>query len=159
MTNDNKKMRVSGKNGKGLPFVRADYVLVVDDEAGYRDMLCWRLRDEGINVRVARDGEEALTLAADGRVAVVVTDLTMPRLDGLGLLEKLKRTMPQMAIIIVTGYGTVESSVKAMKGGAEDFFLKPLDLEKFVERIKKLLDDMAHPQAQPRRGRTIRRTE
>ena len=115
-------------------------ILVVDDEPGFRDMLKWHLDGiEGVNVKTARDGEEAMTHAATGNVLLVVTDLTMPRLNGLELLEKLKEKNPGTEVLILTVFGSVETAVNAMKRGAADFILKPFDLKHFMKVIRKIL--------------------
>ncbi len=114
-------------------------VLVVDDESGYRDMLQWSLKKYAVHVDVAKDGAEALHLIANSHYSVIITDITMPRLDGLKLLDEVKKSNPQAFVIIVTGFGTVESAVYAMKKGAFDFILKPFDLEVLLNRVKQAL--------------------
>ena len=116
-------------------------ILVVDDEPGFRDMLKWHLAGiSGVNVETARDGEEAMTHAARGNVLLVVTDLTMPRLNGLELLEKLKEKNPGTEVLILTGFGSVETAVHAMKKGAADFILKPFDMNHFMKTVREILD-------------------
>ena len=78
-------------------------------------------------------------MAEKQRFDIVVTDLTMPRADGLKLLKGLKKTKPEIHVIIATGFGTVEVAVHAMKSGALDFMLKPVNLEDLVARIKTAL--------------------
>ncbi|MBI2460612.1 MAG: sigma-54-dependent Fis family transcriptional regulator [Candidatus Rokubacteria bacterium] len=118
-------------------------ILVADDDAsalkGLQDLLtAW-----GYEVSAAADGEEALERVAERPPAVVISDLVMPRLDGLGLLAALKRDHPTTALILLTGQGTIESAVQAMKDGAYDYLTKPVDparlqvlLEKAVERTE-----------------------
>lgn len=118
---------------------RKKWILVVDDEPGFRDMLQWYLKGHDIHVEVAKDGAEAVDLAADGKFSLVVTDITMPRLDGLKLLEEIKRKLPGTAVIVMTGFGSVETAVHAMKSGASDFVLKPFDPEGLAKRIKEAL--------------------
>ena len=115
------------------------WVLVVDDEPGFRNLLQWVLSERGLNVQVARDGAEAVKLAKEGNFSLVVTDVTMPRLDGLKLLEQLKKEMPGTAVIVVTGFGTVETAVYAMKKGASDFILKPFDMGMFAKAVEEAL--------------------
>ncbi|OGR88527.1 MAG: hypothetical protein A3A86_05420 [Elusimicrobia bacterium RIFCSPLOWO2_01_FULL_60_11] len=114
-------------------------ILVVDDEPGFRDMLKWHLDALGVEVATAQDGEEAMKHAAKGNVLLVITDLTMPRLNGLELLSKLKERNPGMEVVILTGFGSVETAVSAMKRGAADFILKPFDLDSFLKVIKGIL--------------------
>jgi len=118
---------------------RRPQVLVVDDEPGLRAMLEWELSDRGMDVQAAKDGQEAAEMVEKRPFDIVVTDLTMPRTDGLMLLEGLKKTNPEIHVIIATGFGTVEIAVHAMQKGAFDFMLKPVDLEDLVSRIRKAL--------------------
>jgi DNA-binding NtrC family response regulator len=114
-------------------------VLVVDDEAGMRDMLRWSLAESAFDVVLARDGEEAAALLAAGGVDLVVTDITMPRLGGFGLLEIAARTVPRTPVIVMTGFGTVEMAVHAMRRGASDFLLKPFDSRHLAALIEETL--------------------
>lgn len=114
---------------------RRKVILIVDDELGMRDMLRWCLRESGYEIKVARDGVEAVALMDAQTVDLVVTDLTMPRLDGFGLLEAAGGAV-KTPVIVVTGFGTVEMAVHAMKLGAADFILKPYDVDLLIERIR-----------------------
>lgn len=115
-------------------------VLIVDDEEGVRDMLRWCLGGCGFDIAVARDGEEALAVIAGGGVDLVVTDLSMPRLGGFRLLEVLSRREQRPAAIVITGFGTVEMAVQAMRHGASDFLLKPFDPQHLVARIREVME-------------------
>lgn len=114
-------------------------VLIVDDEAGMRDMLRWTLDESAFDIVVARDGEEAAALLATGGVDLVITDVTMPRLGGFGVLAAAAGTLPRPPVIVMTGFGTVEMAVQAMKDGASDFLLKPFDAGRLAERIRETL--------------------
>lgn len=120
-------------------------ILVVDDEAGVRDMLRWCLRESDYDIKVARDGEEAVAVVAAGGVDLVVTDLTMPRLGGFGVLEAMAGKLPRTPVIVVTGFGTVEMAVHAMRSGAADFLLKPYDVGYLTARIRETLEAQARP--------------
>ncbi len=118
-------------------------ILVVDDDAATRKGLQDLLAAWGYQVSVASDGAEALERMAEQPPAVVISDLVMPKLDGLGLLAALKRDSPGMVLILLTGQGTIESAVQAMKDGAFDYLTKPVDpgrlqvlLDKAVERTE-----------------------
>src|SRR5436309_3136260 len=105
----------------------ADRVLVVDDEQSLRKILAATLQREGYEVEVASDGEEALgALDRDG-ADVVVTDLVMPKMDGLSLLRKVVSSHPDVPVIVVTAHGRIDSAVEAMKAGAFDFVTKPFE--------------------------------
>jgi two-component system response regulator AtoC len=101
-------------------------ILVVDDEPAMRLLLTSILKDEGHEVTAASSGEEALQLLASRHYHLVVTDLKMPGLSGLELLEQVQRDDPGTAVIILTAFGTVEGAVEAMRKGAAHYLLKPL---------------------------------
>ena len=110
-------------------------VLVVDDEPGFRDLLKWHLQGQGMQVETAENGEDALQRLREEMFSLVITDLTMPVLSGMGMLETLNRGGRKVPVIMVSGFGTVESAVHAMKNGANDFILKPFDLEHLTDVI------------------------
>ncbi len=101
-------------------------ILVVDDEPAMRLLLSSVLKDEGHDVTAAASGEEALQLIAKRHYHLVLTDLKMPGISGLELLEQVKRDDPGTAVIILTAFGTVEGAVEAMRMGAVHYLLKPL---------------------------------
>src|SRR5256712_5782940 len=105
----------------------ADRVLVVDDEQSLRKVLAATLQREGYEVQVASNGEEALAALDRDGADVVVTDLVMPRMDGLSLLRKVVVSHPDVPVIVVTAHGRVDSAVEAMKAGAFDFVTKPFE--------------------------------
>jgi two-component system response regulator AtoC len=105
----------------------ADRVLVVDDEQSLRKVLAATLQREGYEVQVASDGEEAIAALDRDGADVVVTDLVMPRMDGLSLLRKVVARHPDIPVIVVTAHGKVDSAVEAMKAGAFDFVTKPFE--------------------------------
>jgi two-component system response regulator AtoC len=101
-------------------------VLVVDDEEGVRSFIAEALAGEGLHVVTAQDGQEAAELVERQSFHLVITDLKMPRLDGMALLRKLRAETPETEVIILTAYGTVDTAVEAMKLGALDYLSKPL---------------------------------
>ena len=109
-------------------------VLVVDDEASMRRVLEIMLQKMGHETRAARNGQEALALAQQESFDLVLTDLRMPEMDGLALLDALRTQKVEAPVILLTAYGTVESAVQAMKLGAYDYILRPFDVEA-VEHI------------------------
>ena len=109
-------------------------VLVVDDETRMRRVLEIMLQKMGLETRAAHNGQEALTLAQKESFDLVLTDLKMPEMDGLTLLDALRAQKVEVPVILLTAYGTVESAVKAMKLGAYDYILRPFDVEA-VERV------------------------
>ena len=102
-------------------------VLVVDDEVNLRKVLAALLRREGFDVLTAGDGVEALDLLGKTAVDLVLTDLRMPTLDGMGLLQAMLERHRDVPVIMLTAHGTVDKAVEAMKLGAFDFLTKPFD--------------------------------
>jgi DNA-binding NtrC family response regulator len=100
-------------------------LLIIDDEAGVRETLCEVLRDEGYEVDTAPDGVTGIELFRKEHWDVALVDLKMPGMDGLQVMEKMHTIRPSMPVVIITGYGTVENAVEAMKLGAADYLMKP----------------------------------
>src|SRR5207244_3120653 len=96
-------------------------------EVNLRKVLAAMLRREGFDVLTAADGEEALDLMRKARVDLVLSDLRMPKLDGMALLRAALAEFPGTPIIILTAHGTVDNAVEAMKLGAFDYLTKPFD--------------------------------
>jgi len=110
-------------------------VLVVDDEESMRYFLMRALKRKGFAVTEASSGEEALEdLAANDR-DVVLLDLKLPRMDGIEVLQRAKELRPSAAVIMMSGYGTVDRALEAMHLGAADFVAKPLSIEEVLEKI------------------------
>ena len=114
-------------------------VLVVDDEQGIRDMLSWYLGQREFEVHTAPDGRAAEEVLSRQPVDLVISDVTMPKLNGLQLLDAIGRLKPGPAVIMMTGFGTVETAVHAMRRGAADFLLKPFDLEHLISRVSEVI--------------------
>lgn len=113
-------------------------ILVVDDEEHQRELLVDYLRKAGHEVASAGDGEMGLErLKKEGAEAAFV-DMRMPRMDGLAFLKRGLKLYPDLAVVVITAYGTVESAVQAMKAGAFDYILKPIDLEQLGVIIDKM---------------------
>jgi two-component system response regulator HydG len=115
-------------------------VLVVDDEASARSGLEKLLRQEGYAVDVAPDGPSALAIAADRPPDVVVTDLKMPKMDGIELLGKLRATYRDVPVIVVTAFGEVSTAVQAMRAGADDYLTKPVDFDALTLSIERAIE-------------------
>ena len=116
-------------------------VLVADDEPRITKLVSIALGEEGFRVVTANSGEEALQKITSFRPGIVLTDLVMPRLDGLGLLRSLQDQLTDLCVVILTAQGTVETAVEAIRDGAYDYLTKPVDphrlqilLAKAVER-------------------------
>jgi two-component system response regulator AtoC len=116
-------------------------ILIVDDEQSQREMLAGFLQKEGYYVSTADSGESALKLCENEYFEIALVDLKMPGMDGIELLERLKKVIPDIGVIVMTAYGSVESAVGAMKKGAFHYVNKPLDLEELKLNIKKALEN------------------
>jgi len=108
-------------------------VLVVDDDESFRTLVAERLERTGHRVAAAAGGEEALG-KLDG-IEVALLDLVMPGMDGLALLKKIKAARPEIAVILLTGHGTIDNAVQAMKAGATDYLQKPCSLAEVELKI------------------------
>ena len=115
-------------------------LLVADDDPGLRESLERTLTREGYRVLLASDGRAALERLQGGAVDLIVTDLKMPGLTGLELLRAAKAIAPDVDVILLTAFGTVEEAVKAMKDGAYDFLTKPFRREQLLKLIDKALE-------------------
>jgi len=115
------------------------YLLVVDDEKNTREGLRQALEREDRVVLTAADGRDALDRVQERPFDVVITDLRMPRMDGMELLAGLKERSAGTAVILLSGYGTIETAVEAMRQGALDFITKPVNLDELEMRVSKVL--------------------
>src|ERR687883_201753 len=113
-------------------------ILIADDERSITEGLSAILQDEGYAVDVAQDGQKALDRLASETYGVVLADLKMPKVDGLALLKELQSREITTECIIITGQGSVDSAVEAMRQGAYDFIEKPLNAEK-LNRLKAVI--------------------
>lgn len=112
-------------------------ILFVDDEDLIRKSFTRELRDEHFAVTAVGSGGEAIDLLKNKQYDLVITDLLMPGIDGLGVLRAVKQYAPQTSVIIITGYGDMQSAIEALRLGADDFALKPCEIEEVVFRIRR----------------------
>ena len=111
-------------------------ILITDDDGDLRELLTEAVKNWGYEVSVAKDGEEALRKLRMERYDIVITDLMMPGMDGLTLLKKVKELDKEILVIIITGYATIETAVKAIETGAYDYIAKPFRLDELMIVIK-----------------------
>jgi len=119
------------------------HILIVDDETNIRHSLQKVLEREGYSVRVAATAEEALELLKKRKFQVVLSDQKLPGMSGLDLLRKIKEMNPATEVVLITGYGTVETAVEAMKEGAYDFINKPFKRIMITKAVAKALEKQA----------------
>ena len=115
-------------------------ILIVDDEVSILNSLSSILEDEGYEVSVAKSGVEALKLCAVNPPELMMLDIWMPEMDGLETLRRLREVVPNTQVMMMSGHGSIETAVKAIKLGAYDYIEKPLSLENVTLRVKHALD-------------------
>ena len=115
-------------------------VLVVDDEKSMRDLLAITLKRAGHEVAVAEGGEAAIEAIRADTFDAIITDLRMPKVDGLGVLRAAKELSPETAVLVVTAFASTETAVEAMKLGAYDYITKPFKLDEVDLIIKNALE-------------------
>jgi DNA-binding NtrC family response regulator len=118
-------------------------ILVVDDDADMRELAQDVLKDRGHQVTTAGSGEEAFKCLAEADYFVVLTDLRMKGMQGLELLAQIKRDYPDINVILMTGFGSVETAVEAMKHGASDYLTKPVKKDELVRVVERVLRETA----------------
>jgi len=104
-------------------------ILVVDDDKEFAESLAEHLADLGYTPRVAYDGREGLAKFREGAFQAILTDLQMPVMDGMALLHEIKKLDSQAVVVVITGFGTIETAVQAIKKGAYDFITKPVKFD------------------------------
>lgn len=116
-------------------------LVVVEDDPAQRELLAEYLRDQGADVFEAADGSAALEVVRQENPDVVVTDLRIPKMDGHELLRAVRDLNPEIGVVIVTAFGTVEDAVSCLKDGASDYLLKPLDLDAVEHVVRRALGE------------------
>lgn len=118
----------------------AAHILIVEDEVNIRAALGTIVGKMGYQVRSAATGEEAVALLNEGECDLVITDLKMPGMDGIDLLRRIREAWPRTEVVVMTAYGSVETAVEAMRLGAYDYLVKPLDRERLPVVVEKALE-------------------
>jgi two-component system response regulator AtoC len=118
-------------------------VLIVDDEPNLRKILAAQLSRDGYEVMLAEDGEQGLSMLREHHIDLVVTDLKMPKVDGMTLLREALKETPDLPIVMITAHGTVDTAVEALKLGAFDYLTKPFDKDEVRQVVAKALKTRA----------------
>lgn len=121
-------------------------ILVVDDELLIRDLLYDFFSGQGWNIAVAEDGEKALDLVRTRQIDLVLTDLKMPNMDGMTLSTELKGNHPDMPIMVMTAYPSVDSAVQALRLKLDDYIVKPFNINQLYKTVEKTLKDKTKQQ-------------
>jgi DNA-binding NtrC family response regulator len=115
-------------------------ILVVDDEQIIRESLSFILKKEGYDVEEAANGRDALVKHEANAFDIILTDIEMPEMKGVELLKQVRQRTPQVLVVIITAFGSVETAVQALREGAADYILKPINFDDLIYRVKKLCD-------------------
>ncbi|HTE89739.1 MAG TPA: sigma-54 dependent transcriptional regulator [Terriglobales bacterium] len=127
---------ITRRNLIEMPSSPAGSVLIIDDEIGIRESLQTLLELEGYDVETAANGEQGMSRIGDRPFDLVLLDLALPDRNGIDLLAEIRNHAPQLSVIMITAYGTVDNAVKAMQAGAANFVQKPWDNEKLLADVR-----------------------
>jgi two-component system response regulator PilR (NtrC family) len=119
----------------------ADSILIVDDEEIIRDSLSFVLKKEGYQVEQASNGREAIDLMKTSSFDLILTDLEMPEMKGIELLEQASAVAPESMVMIITAYGSIETAIDALRKGAVDYILKPVEFDELLLKVRRLIND------------------
>jgi DNA-binding NtrC family response regulator len=117
--------------------MQEEKVLIVDDEVEFSQVLAQRMETRGISVDTAGGGKEAIQKAREKSYDAIILDLSMPEMNGMEALTHLLGDNPDLQVIVLTGYATIEKGVEAIKHGAMEFLKKPARLEELIEQIER----------------------
>jgi DNA-binding response OmpR family regulator len=126
-------------------------ILIIDDEPNLRRSLALILQRAGYSVNTAENDRDVKHYLSAGAYDLVFLDLKMPEVNGMELLPEMRQMYPEMPVLILTAHATLESAIEAVRKGARDYLLKPIDPEEILARVKQILDE----QEQPKRRREI----
>ncbi|GAB4152145.1 MAG: sigma-54 dependent transcriptional regulator [Ignavibacteriales bacterium] len=115
-------------------------ILIADDEKAIRESLKMVLEEEGYSPEIAQDGHEALEKIKSGDFDIVITDIKMPNIDGIELMNEASKISPNTFFVLMTAYASVKTAVDAMRAGAFDYLIKPIEFDDLLLRIKRLVD-------------------
>ena len=115
-------------------------ILIVDDEQSMREFFGIMLKREGYRVTAASSGEQAMEYLRKNSCSLVISDIKMPGIGGIGLLKKVKELAPETIVIMITAYASIDTAIEAMKLGAYDYFTKPFKVDEIKHHIRKALD-------------------
>ncbi len=115
-------------------------ILVVDDEQLIRENLSYILKKEGYEVDEAENGKIAYEKLVENPFDIVITDIEMPMMKGTELLEKVRRIDLQTAVIVITAFGSLDTAIAALRNGASDYILKPVEFDELLIKVKRLLE-------------------
>jgi len=115
-------------------------ILIVDDEQSYRQLLSLVFEGDGHKIRTAMNGRQAIDALAEGPADIIISDVKMPDMDGIEMLRAVRETQPDLGVVLMTAFASVETAREAFKLGADDFIQKPFDVEELKLIVKKTLE-------------------
>ena len=121
----------------------ATRILVVDDEQIIRESLGFVLKKEGYHVEEASNGVEALRKHEERLFDIIITDIEMPEMRGMELLERVTQRTPQTFVLMITAFASIETAVQALRRGAFDYILKPIEFDDLLHKVRKLIEHKA----------------
>lgn len=116
-------------------------ILVVDDELLIRDLLYDFFTGQGWEISVAEDGEKALAMIRNKKYDVILTDIKMPEMDGLTLSGHVRQSDPEMPIVLMTGYPSVDSAIAALRSRVNDYVIKPFNITQLFKLLESLVQE------------------
>lgn len=115
-------------------------ILIIEDDTRLASLLIRVLEENGYNVTVAYDGLSGRKLASDSEFSLIITDIVLPKIDGLHLCREIRRNKPEVPIIMLTALGTTDNKVEGFDAGADDYLVKPFEMRELLARIKALIN-------------------
>jgi DNA-binding NtrC family response regulator len=123
--------------------------LVIDDDAVTRELLTEVLQDEGYSVEACESGKLALKRTAEETFDLAITDVRMPEMDGIAVTQALKSRQPELQVIVMTAFGSVETAVEAIRHGAFDYVSKPMNLDEIKSTVRRALTERHVSESSP----------
>lgn len=118
-------------------------ILVVDDELLIRDLLYDFFQQQGWKISVAENGEKALEILRSRKIDLLLTDIKMPQMDGLSLTSQVRELYPEIPVVLMTGYPSVETAVEGIRAKVEDYIIKPFNINKLFKSLKSQIEKSA----------------
>ncbi len=119
----------------------SDKVLLVDDEIDFLEVMSQRMKARGLEITTAESAEQAISIIEKKSFDAVIMDFQMPGMNGMEALKIIKNNKPEMQVILLTAYATIEKTVEVIKAGAMDLLEKPADIDALIDKIKKAKRD------------------
>jgi DNA-binding NtrC family response regulator len=116
-------------------------ILVVDDDARMRELVSKVLAREGYSVRPLPRGQDVLQALEEGPADLVISDIRMPEMDGLTLLQEVKRVAPETSVLLMTAFGSIDTAVQAIKAGAYDYLTKPFKMDEIIVVVRRAMEE------------------